>query len=85
MDPLQALLNSSKDSGLDVEIKRQGPNGCLAPVRERELAALHTKSKIATTAQLLQKLESSKEKLEWAIDTKNEGNQLLILVIISPQ
>lgn len=44
--------------------------------RKRELAALHTKSKIATTAQLLQKLDSSKEKLEWAIDTKNEGNQL---------
>ncbi len=75
MDPLDILLKSSQETGLDIEIKRQGPNGCLAPVRKNEIAALHTKSKIASTAQLLQKL-TDKEKLEWAIETKNEGNQL---------
>lgn len=75
MDPLDVLLKSSKDTGLDVEIKRQGPNGCMTAVRTNELAALHTKSKIASTAQLLKNL-NNKEKLEWAIETKNEGNHL---------
>jgi tetratricopeptide (TPR) repeat protein len=76
MDALEVLLRTSRQSGMDVEIKRQCSNGELRPTYSNELEALHTKSKIASTAQLLQRLNSESEKLEWALETKREGNAL---------
>lgn len=74
MNPLEIVLEQMNE-GVDVEIKRQHKDGYLEPIKDKELASLKTKSLLATTSQLIQKLDSN-EKLEWAIETKNEGNEL---------
>lgn len=74
MNPLDIILKETNKNGVQVEVTRQR-NGVLEPARPQELATLSTKSRIASTAQLLQRL-TKEEKLEWAIETKDEGNAL---------
>jgi len=58
-----------------MEVKRQSKDGTLQSTKPNELATLNTKARIATTAQLLKNLNGD-EKLQWALQTKEEGNQL---------
>jgi tetratricopeptide (TPR) repeat protein len=71
--PFDVFMKQFKDSGMDVAVKRQGKNGEIHEAKPAELETLSTKSRIASTAQLLSKL-SDEEKLEWARETKHQGN-----------
>lgn len=75
MDPLNKVMNDLKAGGMSMELKRQNQHGILEPIKDNEMRTLGTKSKVASTAQLLQNL-TPEEKVEWAIDTKDEGNEL---------
>jgi tetratricopeptide (TPR) repeat protein len=75
MNPLDTMLKQMNKSGVSCEITRQNKHGILEPVKEAEIKTLTTKSTIATTASLISRL-STAEKLEWAIETKDEGNDL---------
>eukprot|EP01031_Cornospumella_fuschlensis_P026246 gene26246-31705_t len=75
MNPLHKFMSDINNGGVSVELKRQTEHGILAPVQDQEMKALGTKSRLASTAQLLEKL-NPEEKLEWAMETKDEGNQL---------
>mmetsp|Transcript_20352 Transcript_20352/g.45272 ORF Transcript_20352/g.45272 Transcript_20352/m.45272 type:complete len:349 (+) Transcript_20352:91-1137(+) len=61
-------------NGMTVNLKRKTKNGDLIDAKPNELASLGTKSTVASTAGLLAKLNPT-EKLEWAIETKNEANE----------
>eukprot|EP01031_Cornospumella_fuschlensis_P047304 gene47304-57946_t len=75
MNPLHKFMSDINNGGVSVELKRQTEHGILAPVQDKEMKALGTKSRLASTAQLLEKL-NPEEKMEWAMETKDEGNQL---------
>lgn len=75
MNPLGVLMDEMNKNGVSMEVKRQMKDGSLATTRPNEIATLNTKARIATTAQLLKNL-NKEEKLIWAIQTKEEGNQL---------
>jgi tetratricopeptide (TPR) repeat protein len=75
MNPLGVLMDEMNKNGVSMEVKRQLKDGSLATTRPNEIATLNTKARIATTAQLLKNL-NKEEKLIWAIQTKEEGNQL---------
>jgi tetratricopeptide (TPR) repeat protein len=66
------LQKNSK--GMTVDLKRKTKAGDLIDAKPNELASLGTKSTVASTAGLLAKL-TPKEKLAWAIETKNEANE----------
>lgn len=68
-------VNKNAPKGMQIEVARQTKNGSMVSAKPQELATLSTKSRIASTAQLLQKL-SKEEKLQWALETKDEANQL---------
>ena len=73
--PYDVYMESFQSSGLDVQVKRKNKNGVVQDARPGELETLGTKAKIASTAQLLAKL-NPKEKMEWAMETKSQGNAL---------
>ena len=75
MNSFDVVFNELKKSGLGVDIKRKRDDGTMVDARENELASLGTKATVASTAGLLKKL-SPAEKLSWAIETKNEANEL---------
>lgn len=75
MNPLEIMLEEMNKSGISCEITRKNKHGVLEPVKESEVKALTTKSQIATTANLLTRL-TKEEKLVWALETKDEGNEL---------
>lgn len=75
MNPLEIMLEEMNKSGISCEITRKNKHGVLEPVKESEVKALTTKSQIATTANLLARL-TKEEKLVWALETKDEGNEL---------
>lgn len=75
MNPLGVLMDEMNKNGVSMEVKRQMKDGSLATTRPNEIATLNTKARIATTAQLLKKLNED-EKLVWALETKEEGNRL---------
>lgn len=58
-----------------IDIKRKTDDGQVVDARENELASLGTKATVASTAGLLKKLDPI-ERLAWAIETKNEANDL---------
>lgn len=68
-------VNKNAPKGMQIEVARQSKSGQMVSAKPQELATLSTKSRIASTAQLLQKL-SKEEKLTWALETKEEANQL---------
>lgn len=68
-------VNKNAPKGMQIELARQTKNGSMVSAKPQELATLSTKSRIASTAQLLQNL-SKEEKLQWALETKDEANQL---------
>jgi tetratricopeptide (TPR) repeat protein len=75
MNSFGIVFDELQKSGLGIDIKRKGTDGSLIDAKPNELASLGTKSTVATTAGLLKKL-SYEEKLAWAIETKNEANEL---------
>eukprot|EP00981_Chlorochromonas_danica_P005022 scaffold1001_cov188-Ochromonas_danica.AAC.11 len=76
MSDLQSSSTSSTTlPGMTVEIKRPTADGLLQPVAAQDMKLLTTRAQVASSAQLLQHL-SSEEKLDWAIETKLEGNAL---------
>jgi tetratricopeptide (TPR) repeat protein len=75
MNSFDVVFNELKKSGIGVDIKRKGDDGVLRDARQNELASLGTKATVASTAGLLKKL-TPEEKLAWAIETKNEANEL---------
>jgi hypothetical protein len=75
MNPFDVLMKEMNKSGISCEITKKNQHGILEPVRQEELNTISTKSQIATTAQLVSRLKEE-EKLEWALETKNEGNEL---------
>ena len=64
-----------KSNGVDCDIKKKDQYGNLVSVKKNELEALGTKSIIASTSKLLKKL-NKREQLIWALETKDDGNQL---------
>lgn len=58
-----------------IDIKRQTDDGQMVDARDNELASLGTKAAVASTASLLKNLDPC-ERLAWAIETKNEANEL---------
>lgn len=76
LDPFSKVMRDLKSGGgPPVELKRQNEHGVLETVGEAEMKALGTKARVASTAQLLHKL-TPEEKLEWAMESKEEANQL---------
>ena len=75
MNTFDIVFNEIKSNGIDCDIKKKDQYGNLVSVKTNELEALGTKSIIASTSKLLAKLET-KERLAWALDTKDEANQL---------
>jgi tetratricopeptide (TPR) repeat protein len=75
MNSFDVVFNELKKSGIGVDIKRKGDDGVLRDAKQNELASLGTKATVASTAALLKKL-NPEEKLTWAIETKNEANEL---------
>jgi tetratricopeptide (TPR) repeat protein len=75
MNPFDVLMKEMNKSGISCEITKKNQHGILEPVRQEELNTISTKSQIATTAHLVSRLKEE-EKLEWALETKNEGNEL---------
>ena len=75
MNSFDVVYGELKKSGMSVDIKRKMDDGSLVDARANELASLGTKATIASTAGLLKKL-TPQEKLAWAIETKNEANEL---------
>lgn len=73
MNSFDIVFSELKKSGMGVDIKRKQDDGTMVDAREHELASLGTKSTVASTAGLLKKLPPS-ERLDWAIETKNEAN-----------
>lgn len=73
MNSFGIMFEGLKKGGMGVDIKRQRDDGVMVDAREHELASLGTKSTVASTAGLLKKL-TPVERLEWAIETKNEAN-----------
>lgn len=68
-------VNKNAPPGMQLEVTRQTKSGHTVAAKPQELATLSTKSRIASTANVLQKL-SKEEKLQWAMETKEEANQL---------
>jgi hypothetical protein len=75
MNSFDVVFNELKKSGIGVDIKRKGDDGVLRDAKQNELASLGTKATVASTAGLLKKL-TPEEKLAWAIETKNEANEM---------
>lgn len=75
INPLDVVLQQFNTDGVSVEVKRQRPDGLLEPTKPGELASLGTKSRLAHTANLLHKL-SAEEKMEWALEMKDQANAL---------
>eukprot|EP01034_Spumella_vulgaris_P023119 gene23119-29312_t len=73
MNPLDVVLNELNAGGVSVEVKRQRHDGILENTKPNELSTLGTKAKLASTAALLKKL-TPEERLEWAVEMKNHGN-----------
>jgi len=73
MNSFDIVFSELKKSGMGVDIKRKRDDGTMVDAREHELASLGTKSTVASTAGLLKKLPPN-ERLDWAIETKNEAN-----------
>lgn len=69
------MKNLSEASGASVEFKKQLPNGTMVDTTEKQLSYLKTQSKIASTAQLLQKLDET-DRTKWAIEMKDYANEL---------
>jgi tetratricopeptide (TPR) repeat protein len=75
MNSFDVVFNELKKGGMGIDVKRKRDDGVLVDARENELASLGTKATVASTAGLLKKLTPI-ERLEWAIETKNEANEL---------
>ena len=75
MNTFDIVFNEMKSNGVDCDIKKKDQYGNLVSVKKNELEALGTKSIIASTSKLLQKL-NKREQLIWALETKDDGNQL---------
>jgi tetratricopeptide (TPR) repeat protein len=73
MNPLDVMLKELNTGGMSVEVKRHRSDGILENTKPNELATLGTKAKLASTAALLKKL-TKEERLEWAVEMKNHGN-----------
>jgi tetratricopeptide (TPR) repeat protein len=75
MNSFGVVFDEMNKHGLQVDVARKNKDGVLQSARPEELATLCTKSRVAAAAKLLQNLDAT-EKLQWAIDTKEEGNVL---------
>lgn len=75
MNTFDIVFNEMQSNGVDCDIKKKDQYGNLVSVKKNELEALGTKSIIASTSKLLMKL-NKREQLIWALETKDDGNQL---------
>jgi len=75
MNTFDIVFQEIQSNGIDCDIKKKDQYGNLVSVRTNELEALGTKSIIASTSKLLTKLTKT-EQLAWALDTKDEANEL---------
>ena len=75
MNTFDIVFNEMQSNGVDCDIKKKDQYGNLVSVKKNELEALGTKSIIASTSKLLMKL-NKREQLVWALETKDDGNQL---------
>lgn len=75
MNSFDIVYNELNKDGMSVEVMRKSKDGVMQKADMREMATLGTKSRVASTAGLLRNL-SREEKLQWALETKNEANEL---------